>query len=39
MTQDIWLVIHRDLATVPRVRAVAGFLRDLIAEHRALLNG
>ncbi|ALG91592.1 MULTISPECIES: LysR family transcriptional regulator [Actibacterium] len=39
MTQDMWLVIHRDLATVPRVRAVAGFLRDLIAEHRALLNG
>ncbi|MHC0052265.1 LysR family transcriptional regulator [Actibacterium sp. D379-3] len=39
LTQDMWLVIHRDLATVPRVRAVADFLHDLIAEHRALLAG
>jgi len=28
-TLDLWLVVHRDLATVPRVRAVMDFLVEL----------
>ncbi|MCV6586790.1 MAG: LysR family transcriptional regulator [Marinibacterium sp.] len=37
--QAIWLVTHRDLAPSRRVAAVAGFLRDLVAENRATLGG
>lgn len=37
--RDFWLSVHDDLAHIPRVRLVLGFLRDLIAENAAFLNG
>lgn len=39
VSQEIWLVIHRNLAASSRVRAVATFLQDLIADKRDLFEG
>lgn len=39
LDQPIWLVLQSDLAQSRRVRAVAGFLRDLVARHRQALQG
>jgi len=38
-TQDLWLVTHRDLATVPRIRATATFLADAARAASKRLNG
>lgn len=38
-TQDLWLVSHRDLATVPRIRVVATFLADAARRAAKRLNG
>ena len=38
-TRDAYLVLHRDLQSTPRVRAVASHLRRYVAAHRALLQG
>jgi DNA-binding transcriptional LysR family regulator len=38
-TQDLWLVSHRDLATVPRIRVVAMFLADAARRAAKRLNG
>ncbi len=37
--QPIWLVTQSDLVSSRRVQAVAEFLRDLVAENRAVLSG
>lgn len=39
VAQEIWLVIHRNLAASSRVRAVATFLEELIAAKRDLFEG
>jgi DNA-binding transcriptional LysR family regulator len=36
---DQWLLVHRDLRALPRVRAVMDALIDLFQRHRALLEG
>ncbi|MGQ3673263.1 LysR family transcriptional regulator [Xanthobacter sp. TB0136] len=37
--QQIWLVIHADLAHSRRIRVVADYLAELFSTHRALLSG
>jgi len=37
--RDLWLIVHRDLQRVPRVRAVIDFVVTLASTHRALLGG
>ncbi len=37
--RDFWLSVHDDLAHIPRVRTVLAFLKDLISENAAFLNG
>ena len=37
--QDLWLVTHRDLAKVPRIRAVLDFLTDTARRAARRLNG
>ncbi|WP_339113018.1 LysR family transcriptional regulator [Thioclava sp. GXIMD2076] len=37
--QPVWLVTQTDLVQSPRVRAVAGFLRDLVMENHSYLAG
>ncbi len=37
--QQIWLVIHADLAHSRRMRVVADYLVDLFSTHRAMLRG
>jgi DNA-binding transcriptional LysR family regulator len=39
VAQDLWLVIHRDLAGSAKVRACADFLEQLVVSHRALFEG
>jgi DNA-binding transcriptional LysR family regulator len=39
VTQDLWLVIHRDLAASSRVRAVATFIEELISSQRKRFEG
>jgi len=36
---DQWLLVHRDLRTLPRVRAVMDVVIDLFREERALIEG
>ena len=38
-TQDLWLVTHRDLAAVPRIRAVLDFLSEAAKRSARRLNG
>lgn len=33
LVRDVWMVVHRDLRSVPRVRRVMDFLTDVLAEH------
>jgi DNA-binding transcriptional LysR family regulator len=37
--RDVWLLIRRDLAKIPRVRAVADYLVDVFRRERRLLAG
>lgn len=37
--QEIWLVIHSDMALSPRVRVVADFVAEVVANQAALLQG
>src|SRR6266511_461322 len=37
--RDVWLLIRRDLAKVPRVRAVADYLVEVFRRERRLLAG
>jgi len=37
--RDVWLLIHRDLRKVPRVRAVADYLVEIFRRDRRLLEG
>ncbi|MDO5641111.1 MAG: LysR family transcriptional regulator [Paracoccus sp. (in: a-proteobacteria)] len=39
LDQVIWLVTQADLAQSRRVQAVAGFLRELVAQNRQVLSG
>ena len=39
VTADQWLLVHRDLRTLPRVRAVMDALIQLFHEERALIGG
>ncbi len=39
VTRDVWVVVHREMARVPRVRAVASFLGDVVREEQRLLMG
>ncbi len=39
LPRDVWLLVRPDLAKVPRVRAVADYLADLIRHNRAVLEG
>lgn len=39
VTADQWLLVHRDLRTLPRVRAVMDALVQLFHEERALIGG
>lgn len=39
VTCDAWLVVHRDLLRVPRVRTVREFLLDLMEREAAVLRG
>ncbi len=39
LTRDLWLVAHKDLARVPRVRALMKYLADAIREDTAMLMG
>jgi DNA-binding transcriptional LysR family regulator len=36
--RDIWLSVHRDLESVPRIEAVAGFLAELIDADQTYLS-
>jgi hypothetical protein len=36
---DVWLLIRRDLAKVPRVRAVADYLVEVFKREQRLLAG
>jgi DNA-binding transcriptional LysR family regulator len=36
---DLWLLVHRDLRALPRVRAVMDVLVQLFSEQRALIEG
>lgn len=38
-SQDIWLIAHREIAETARVRAVLGFLREVMARYRPALLG
>ena len=38
-SQDIWLVVHRDIAGTARVRAALDFLRDVVRRSGVLLAG
>lgn len=37
--RDLWLAFHEDMRGLPRVRAVTGFLTELIEADRAFLSG
>jgi DNA-binding transcriptional LysR family regulator len=37
--RDVWLLIRRDLAKVPRVRAVADYLVEIFQRERRLFAG
>jgi DNA-binding transcriptional LysR family regulator len=37
--RDLWLIVHRDLQRVARVRAVLDFVADIIEENRSMLAG
>ena len=37
--RDVWLLIRRDLAKVPRVRAVADYLVEVFQREQRLLAG
>lgn len=37
--RDVWLIIRRDLAKVPRIKAVADYLVELFQRERRLLGG
>jgi len=37
--RDVWLLIRRDLAKVPRVRAVADYLVEVFQRERRRLSG
>ncbi|WP_114388782.1 LysR family transcriptional regulator [Notoacmeibacter marinus] len=39
VSQDLWLVLHADLAASARVRAVAEFVFDIVERNRAFLEG
>lgn len=39
LERDVWLLIRRDLAKVPRVRAVADYLVEVFRRERRLLGG
>lgn len=39
VTRDVWVVVHREMARVPRVRAVASFLGDVVRKEQRLLMG
>ncbi len=36
--RDLWLVLHRDLAATPRIRAVAEFVAELLHDHATMLH-
>lgn len=37
--REVWLLIRRDLAKVPRVRAVTDYLIEMFRRERRLLTG
>lgn len=39
VVRSLWLVLHRDLRHVPRVRALADFLTELLGQEQPLLRG
>jgi DNA-binding transcriptional LysR family regulator len=39
VSTEQWLLVHRDLRALPRVRAVMDALVELFQRHRALLEG
>lgn len=39
VTRDLWLVVHKDMARVPRVRVVMKYLADQVRADAALLLG
>jgi len=39
ITTEQWLLVHRDLRALPRVRAVMDALVELFQRHRHLLEG
>jgi DNA-binding transcriptional LysR family regulator len=39
VARDIWLVAHKDMARLPRVRAVMKFLGDMLRDDAAVLMG
>ena len=39
VVRGLWLVLHRDLRHVPRVRALVDFLAELLQREQPLLRG
>ncbi len=38
MTRELWLVVHRDLRDVPRIRAVLDLVAEIVRRDRAVLD-
>jgi DNA-binding transcriptional LysR family regulator len=38
MTRELWLVVHRDLRDVPRIRAVLDLVAEIVRRERAMLD-
>ena len=39
LSRELWLLVHRDLRNVPRIRLLIDFLAECCLRDRALLEG